>query len=292
MNDPDSFSKRDFLPLVELYDETLAALRAASPPPSEPSSPSTSEPGRRSEPKAQRVQETYWNEYDNGSEGEQEQPYVIYIHPDTSNFPGVDAVTHVFSAMKSGARASFEKIKSWLSPGGTPDEQRPLIANETRHTTGGYFTTYPNADTDSPDSDSAGDGSSSDFPNGYAAHYATFPSINEQRHAQNRERLLFHATVGCYMAAFIMILIAGILVGTGRHRLRVEVDAGVIMGVVASLFFGTLGLGTMLKRKDRLSWVHRIVGGLSFVSICVISGILLVLVAGNTGIYEVRPGAF
>jgi hypothetical protein len=44
-----------------------------------------------------------------------------------------------------------------------------------------------------------------------------------------------------------------LLVATGKHKLRVEVDAGVIVGVVSSLFFATLGFCTMLYRSETLS---------------------------------------
>jgi len=80
-----------------------------------------------------------------------------------------------------------------------------------------------------------------------------------------------------------LLSIASTLVATGKKKLRVEVDAAVLVGVLASLFFATLGIGTMLYRQERLSWLHRGLVGVAFLGVCVLNGILLVLVAGNTG---------
>ena len=62
---------------------------------------------------------------------------------------------------------------------------------------------------------------------------------------------------------------------TGKHKLRVEVDAGVIVGVVSSLFFATLGFCTML---------HRSLVGVTFAGVCILNGILLIIVVDKSGL--------
>jgi multidrug transporter EmrE-like cation transporter len=168
----------------------------------------------------------------------------------------------------------IEKVKGWFSPGTSPDERRPLLAQE------GYFNEQSGAYTDIDDEAYA---SSSEFPAGYATHYATFPSIDEQKFSRQREQLLFHIMLGCFFASIVLLAIAGTLVATGKKKLRVEVDAAVLVGVLASLFFATLAIGTMLYRQQRLSWLHRGLVGLTLFGICLLNGVILVLVAGNTG---------
>jgi hypothetical protein len=171
----------------------------------------------------------------------------------------------------------MEKVKAWLSPHSTPDERRPLTSDRQ----GEYITTHPTSffgtETDAED-----DASSSDFPIGYDAYYATFPSISDQRLVRNHEKLLFYGTVTSFVAAFLLLLIATILVFTGRHHLRVEVDAGVIVGVVASLFFATLGFAVMIYRWERLGLLHILCVTASFLADCTLSGLLLIFIMGST----------
>jgi hypothetical protein len=272
LGNPKSFTKRYFEPLFQQYNDLLSTLRASSPNPSEPTTPRTRSGQQNIQVPVQQVQQAYWNEYDDGSEAENE-PYTIYVDPDAeSTFPGAKTFVSAFSR----AKAPLKKVKAWLSPGSSLGEQRPLLSN------GGNFTENPNATDTEVDDDAYA--SSTDFPGGYAAHYATFPSISDQKLFRHRESLLFRGTIGSFVAASLLHLIAGTLVATGRHRLRIEVNTGVIVGVVASLFFAVLGFGMMLYRKERLSWLHRICVGVTFVAICVLNGMLLVLVVGNTGL--------
>jgi len=54
--------------------------------------------------------------------------------------------------------------------------------------------------------------------------------------------------------------------------------------VIASLFFATVGYAAMLNREEILSWTHRGLVGMSFALLCIANGMLLVLVAGNSGL--------
>lgn len=259
-------------------------MRDSTPPQSEVTSPiNQSHREYRSEATQQPVapeaqQQKYWNEYDDGSEsGDVNEPYTIYIDPDAeSTFPGVKSVIYVFTRLSSGVKVPMEKVKGWLSPHGTPNERRPLTLDRQSS----YFTTHQNSfrtETDVED-----EASSSDFPVGYDAHYATLPSISDQKLMRHHENLLFYGTVVSFVSAFLLLLIATILVFTGRHHLRVEVDAGAIVGIVASLFFATLGFVVMIYRWERLTLLHILCVTASFLADCVLSGLLLIVVMGNT----------
>ncbi|KAK4240191.1 hypothetical protein C8A03DRAFT_42232 [Achaetomium macrosporum] len=71
------------------------------------------------------------------------------------------------------------------------------------------------------------------FPSGYSAYRAayTLPSIHDQRVARYRERVLLWGTCGCFAASFLLMAIAALLITTGRHKMRVEVDAGATLGI-------------------------------------------------------------
>jgi len=273
LSDPKSFVRRDFEPLLSQYRDLLTTLRATTPHISVSTTPTSSRRASRRPSTQIPVQpptpQAYWNEYDDGSEAENES-YTILVNPEAETFPGARTFAYVISQ----AKRPMEKVKEWLSPSSSPGERRPLLTSE------GYFNEQ-SMDTDIDDEAYA---SSSEFPAGYAAHYATFPSISDQRFSRNHEQLLFQIMLGCFFASVVLLAIAGTLVATGKRKLRYEVDAAVLVGVLASLFFSTLGIGTMLYRQQTLSWLHRICVGLTFISVCLLNGILLVLVAGNTGL--------
>lgn len=282
--DPKSFTRRDFSQLQARYDEISNILRSATPQISEPSSPSSDEqpfPGssrpstsRRSDfeplppPKiAEPVK--YWNEYDDGSEcGGGEDDYAIYINPDDdTGFPGLHYV-------QTAIQTSFAKAKGWLHIKQTPERRALLAAN---HSPASYSSTAVNSD-----SDEDGYASSEGYPaSGYNAHYA-LPSLSLQQVARYRERVFFWGTVSCFAVSFILLTIAGILISTGKHKLRVEVDAGVTVGVVASHFSACAGLGLTMYRRDPLSLMHWLVVWTTFTATCLLNGMLLILVVGNS----------
>jgi hypothetical protein len=169
----------------------------------------------------------------------------------------------------------MEKVKGWLSPPSSPAERRLLIRNGTG--TSGYFTEQTETDVD----DEA-DASSSDFPAGYAAHYATFPSVNDQKFVRERRKLVFRGIIAAFAASIILVAVAGILVATGKHRLRVEVDAGVFVGVAASLFFATLAFAGMLYEIERIGTLPRLVVIFTFAVICVVNSVIMMVVLGDT----------
>ena len=269
-----SFTRRDFTPLLLLYRNLINDLREHTPDTSGPSTPRLSR--RTSKIQVQREPQSYWNEYDNGSEAGDE-PYTIFVDPNAeSTFPGAKTVSNILS----GVKVPMEKVRSWLHPHSSPDEQRPLLDSEQRISTPNRNDYYPaQSETDIDD-----DASSTDFPSGYSAHYSTFPSVSDQKFAQYRETLIFRGTIASFAGSILLLLIATLLIVTGKHKLLVEVDIGAIIGVVSSLFFATMGLGMMLYQTDRVGWPQRIIVCCTFTVICILNGFLLVLVGGNTGL--------
>lgn len=103
--------------------------------------------------------------------------------------------------------------------------------------------------------------------------------MHDQRFSKVHEILLFRTMLGSYGASLLLLLISAILVATGKRKLRTEVDAGVIVGIIASLFFNMVAIGAVLRRQEKLSWLHRSLVTIAFVAICIFNGMLLVVVA-------------
>ena len=250
----------------------------------------------------------YWNEYDHGSDGEgagTEEPYALYINPEEDvGIPGLSYVQAAFTA-------PFEKAKSWfggkkhapetrantteedperqaLLPERVPATVGSLEATEAAQTAGptqpprtGYSTISSSNRTTS-ESDADDDLTSNEdntYPTeGYLVHYATLPSINEQSLRRYRENVMFWGTVGCFATSFIVMGIAGVLLFTGRHRNKLEVNAGAALGVITSMFAACAALGMHLCRRDVLSLWHHAVVWASGLALFVLNGLLLVVV--------------
>ncbi|KAK1750840.1 xenotropic and polytropic retrovirus receptor 1 [Echria macrotheca] len=303
LSHPKSFTKRDFAPLATEQENLLAMLRenvsidyGASSPFTTSSAPSI----RRNEqvsPSETLVGPTpqttaYWNEYDNGSEAGEEHngdgAYAIYINPDEDmNFPGVSALTAIFTS-------PIKKVNRWMR-GKQQGEHEQLISGQSSHygtTDASYFAHPPGAllsDTEAenespPASGRRGSGyaSSSEFPAGYKAYYAALPSLEEQQLMHYKERMLFWGTWACFGVSFLLMGIAAILIETGRHKMRLEVDAGVTIGIMTSLGAACGGLGMTLARQERMRWATVLSVWALFATTCVLNGILLVLVVRNT----------
>ncbi|KAG4436414.1 hypothetical protein IFR05_008107 [Cadophora sp. M221] len=275
LGNPKSFVRRDFAPLLSQYSDLSINLRSSTPAASEPPSPNSSRRHSR-RPSAQipvqQVAQTYWNEYDDGSEGGEDEPYTIYVNPSGDNFPGSKTIEYVFAKVKR----PMESVKAWFSPSTSPSERHSLLID--RHD--GYFAEQQSVvDTDLEDDAYAS--SNNEFPAGYMAHYATFPSINDQKFSRHREMLLFRGMVGAFAGALMLIAITSILIATGRHKLRAEVDAGAIAGCIASLCFALAGITAALCRKETLGWLSRSCIGVTFAALLMLNLMLLFLVLDN-----------
>ncbi|CAK7204494.1 hypothetical protein SEUCBS139899_007251 [Sporothrix eucalyptigena] len=257
------------------------------------------------------VQTHYWNEYDDGSEAGDVGPsggggYAIYLHPDDEeDFPGMATLVSFFTV-------PLEKAMKWMSSrsGKGGANHGPLLSQagsfpnygatngsddgalfdslsrQERGADGDGETVEIHHGNDDVDHDSTEEddafASDSDFPRGYETHYAALPSINDQRIARYRETMLVRGSIGCFAAALILLGVAWVLIETGKHKLRVEVDAGVIMGVVASLGFACAALGMSMARRGNVSMISQVAVWGAFAIVCALNGAVLVLVMGNT----------
>lgn len=246
----------------------------------------------------------YWNEYDNGSEnGEERDDYVLYLNHDESGSPDLKSILHALTM-------PFAKARSWVK--GRQPERQSLLSRHSSDSSYGavdeasspplanYFTNPPGrlppsrgndsstaVETDADeDADVEMDYSSSEeFPAGYAAHYAAaLPSVSDQRMDMYRDRVTFMATSGLFAVAFLLLGIATVLVFTGRHKLRVEVDAAATLGSVVSIGCGCTALAMVMARWEGLALANKAVVCVTFTTVCVLNGMLLLLVAGNTSL--------
>ncbi|KAJ9419362.1 hypothetical protein FOXG_07232 [Fusarium oxysporum f. sp. lycopersici 4287] len=296
LSDPKSFTRYDFSSLQQRYHDIICTFNAVAPALSEPSSPESpvqSYPRQSlsgslnsaNRHRSNRPQPTfeflpppqmegptkYWNEYDNGSEcaGDDDE-YAIYLNPDKSaSFPGLDSLLGVFK----GPLKKTEGLSKHDKPG---ERQALLGANRSPYQ---YSSTTLNS---SESNVVAGYASSDGFPTTrYTTHYA-LPSLNQQQGHLHREKTLFWGTVSSFAVSFLLFLVAGTLIYTGRHKLRAEVDAGVTIGVVASLFTACSALGMTIYRHDQLSLPYLLAVWTTFVTSCVLNGMLLILVVRNS----------
>lgn len=227
----------------------------------------------------QEVAQRSWNEYDDGSEAGDNEPYTIYVDSNNSSFPGCEIMRNALGKLTASIRGASQKLQSIFSPNQSALERRPLLPQHNGHAN--IYTHSNNTETDLETDADGDDSSSTDFPSGYAVHYATFPSMEDQRLSAYQETVLFLGSIACYITSLILLFIASILMATGRHKLRIEVDLGVVIAVVTSIFFAILGLASMSYRERKGS-LSIILASIMFVVICLVNGGLLVFVVGNT----------
>ena len=210
-------------------------------------------------------QERYWNEFDDGSEGSQDEVYTIFVDPNGSySIPGAAAVSRVFESLSSKIKTAEEKVLHLLrSPPRTRHgEQRPLVRGERSPST---------ADSDQSEVDS----SNRSVKRSQLRRYSTFPALSQPHAVRARELLLFRSCLASFASSFILLVVAAILITTGRRKAANEVDVGVIIGVVSSLVFAVMGVGSMVGRKDDVGWVHRAIVALVFICVLLANSILL-----------------
>jgi hypothetical protein len=205
-------------------------------------------------------QAQWWNEYDDGSEcGSPNDEYMIYVNPEDTIFPGLNYVQGIL-------KLPIEKARKWLRLDKGAERQLLLTPNMSSI---GYSSAAVNDESDVEDC------ASSEYylPSGHAAHSA----IN--CYGKN---ILSWSTIGCLVASFALLSISVILIFTGKHKLRVEVDVGVSIGVVASLFSACTALGMTLYRRDPLPLLYSLMVWSTFAASCLLNVMLLVLLVGNT----------
>jgi hypothetical protein len=221
----------------------------------------------------------YWNEYDDGSELGEDSSYAIYVNPgEPSNFPGTENISKAFSAFYYGLSNGAREILSWFtSPirGLKGREREPLFAGQRGRQ-------YLEDSSDSDGNAKATDGSlrrSSGVR--FVSRVTSDSTIGRRKVRDSRETLVFRTYVAAFLLSYVMLVLSAIIQGTSRHRASLEVDTGIIIGVVIALFCGIGGVSLMISRRDSLSMLHRAAVVLAFCVVCAGSGYLLVLVGTN-----------
>ena len=102
--------------------------------------------------------------------------------------------------------------------------------------------------------------------------------------ARYRDRVLSRSVVLLFSVSFALLLVSGLLILTGRHKLRLEVDAGATIGSVASLFCACMGLGALFARQYTPGWLYTFAVWAAFDASCLLNGMLLVIVVTSSGI--------
>jgi hypothetical protein len=238
----------------------------------------------------------YWNEFDDGDEVPEDERYAIYVSPDeNTSFPGAETVSKAFSSMYQSLGRTRRRILSWL-PLQSCDRNRDLDAEEGVRRP---LLAVPGKDPDQDNEDSSDTDTSNSpatcskksrsalrlvVPDGQR----TSPSPSQSRHSAkrhhvhiSRETVLFRTYLGCYAIAFVLLVMSAIMKTAGRHKAKVQVDAGAIVGVVAALGSAVIGISLMISREENLSWLHRSLGGGAFIVVCVGSGWLLAVIGGS-----------
>ena len=219
----------------------------------------------------------YWNEFDDGSEVGDDDVYTIFVDPNApSGFPGAETASKVAIAVRNAATASTRKLGLWLWPApkeADPSEE-PLLFGQTSHSSYSYDIE------DSSDSDliSPLTPPRSHWPRTRSGRKPT-PSTVQDRRQQSRELGFLRTYIGCFSVAYVLLVLSAILHATARRKATFEADIGIVVGVVASLFLGVVGLSMNLMRRDRISWFHRMAVLLAFTVNCVAGGILLAIMA-------------
>lgn len=215
----------------------------------------------------------YWNEYDDGSDtAGPEDDYAIYVYSDAAiSFPG-------FKFLKKAFAPAIGKFNQLVGNNKSPERHSLLHSPDSSLT---YSSTAVNSDSEDGNEEE-GYASSDGLPvSGYAALYA-FPDVGEQKRLRYRENVLFWGMLGSFFLSFVVLGICAILISAGRHKLRVEVDAGVTLGVLVSLLCACAALSMSLYRSDRVALLYSLMVWSTFLTSCTLNGMLLVLVVGNT----------
>ncbi|GAP85820.1 putative spx domain-containing protein [Rosellinia necatrix] len=313
IGNPKSFTHYNFAPLQLQYRELRTTLEAALPvnanlqePPLPTESPDHSDRKTRrnsrqsSSSTAPATPSAYWNEYEHGSDaGDQDDAYVIYVDPNADdNFPGfeyvknmlgtpVGQVRHWLQSQKSKdpAAASSSETQSLLDPrlSNTTTSPTDYFSISGRHTAA--VTPYREPTTEDEYMSSEEGEPYHPRSVGFFPRYShsSSSSIVDPKTGGHQDRVLTQSIVLAFVAAFMLLGVSALLVMTGRRRLRLEVDAGATLGSVASLFCACMGLGAMLYRQCPAGYLYSLAVWGSFIAVCALNGILLVLIVSSSG---------
>ncbi|KIW13404.1 hypothetical protein PV08_08592 [Exophiala spinifera] len=202
----------------------------------------------------------YWNEFDDGdSDVNQGGGYVIYVDPDEPAFPGAEKMAQAFGALYDSLSRGTTKLVSWLplhsekGQDGFAGERSPLLSGE-------------NDDFDTSGSDTEGSivqrsprqanrRRQSHRPrSGTSTSYRPGQVLTPRQKAL--EQMLFMFYSGLIAISYVLLIMSSILLGTGRRKAYVEVDAGVVAGVVSAETCAIAATILIMMRRQQLSVLH------------------------------------
>lgn len=249
-------------------------------------------------------QQGYWNEYEHGSEAGDidkhvDGSYAIYIDPtEDVGFPGMATLVAMFQVPVEKARTWLGRGHAQVAPG---PEHGPLLTGGTYgygSAQASYRSSIPDdssSATDTEAEDGPSRGPRSHTPGWRRASYPTsdaaapLPTVDDQRvvaryWTRYRARVLSRATLGAFAVSFVFLGLTGVLIATGRNKMRAEVDAGVAVGAMASLACACAALSMNVTRANAQGWGRALAVWGAFATVCVLNGVLLVLVVGRAGL--------
>ncbi|KAG9788836.1 hypothetical protein ABEF95_014054 [Exophiala dermatitidis] len=224
----------------------------------------------------------YWNEFDDGdSDVNPGDEYVIYVDPNEPTFPGAETFSKTFGAMYNSFSKGTAKVISWL----------PLSSARLGSSNNGERSPLLGRQQSSEDPESSGSDTDEFYmpqPHQRQDHRrrdrtrrhgsGTYrPHQFLSRRQKALERTLFSFYSGLLALSYVLLLMSGILLATGRRKALVEVDAGVVAGIVFAEACAVTAVILIFMRKQRLSVVHWGIVGVMVASIVVLGVALLAL---------------
>ena len=76
-------------------------------------------------------------------------------------------------------------------------------------------------------------------------------------------------------ASAVLCIVVATLAATGRRKLKGEVDAGIVLGVVTSLFFALVGMVSVVTAREGIGIANWVVVGVCFTLCCIGDGVLI-----------------
>jgi SPX domain protein involved in polyphosphate accumulation len=220
-----------------------------------------------------RKETRYWSEYDNPSDDDDTNAYYIYIDPDKEEkWLGQETAQKISKFFRTMFSKNVEE--------GMPDEERGLLRPLTEVEEDDASSS---SDTESPGKISRGLFARTQKRNGYG----TLPSSQRKPSTRLADLLLPSAetapttssrlliTTLSLAASSVLCILISTLAMTGRKKQKGEVDAGVLLGVVASLFFALVGLTSVLTARGPIGLVNWVVISGVFCAVCLVDGVLV-----------------
>ncbi|ETN45389.1 uncharacterized protein HMPREF1541_09220 [Cyphellophora europaea CBS 101466] len=234
-------------------------------------------------PATETAPDRYWNEFDDGdSDVNVEERYAIYVDPNEESFPGAETFSKAFGSMYDSLRKGKDRVVSWW-PMASADrseisERSPLLFGASRQGSNDAAMESSGSETE-------------DYMRSKSRRQRRGDTFRSRRGGDRPlskrqralERTLFQFYTGLIVLAYLLLVMASILLGTGKKKRRLEVDAGVVTGVVAAEACVGVSIVLISMRRQKLGPVHWGLMAVNATVITVVGIAELVLMFGNTG---------